>query len=357
MISNMSLTSVFGDEWAGSSPEQQIINEDVEEDPIPVPSPPYDPADEVRRREEAFEQILNASSVDLAELRSLAWQGVPSKYRAPVWQLLLGYAPTHLSRRPQLLERRRAEYQELAAQHCNPERLHPGDPLYKQILLDVPRTCPDVQLFKEPAVRDSLVRILYCWSVRRPASGYVQGINDLLTPLYDVFLSDCDGGGDEQVLGRVEADCFWCFSKLVDSIQDCFTPNQAGIFRQLSRLNSLIARTDPQLLAHLEGIELHPAQFAFRWINCMLVREFPLHLIIRLWDTYLAEAEDGFADFNTYVCAALMTRWSAELQKMDFTEALLFLQALPTERWSLRDLEVLLSEAYVLKSLFHNATL
>jgi hypothetical protein len=42
---------------------------------------------------------------------------------------------------------------------------------------------------------------------------------------------------------------------------------------------------------------------------------------------------------------------------MDFTEALLFLQALPTERWSLRDLEVLLSEAYVLKSLFHNATI
>lgn len=32
-------------------------------------------------------------------------------------------------------------------------------------------------------------RILYIWAIRHPASGYVQGINDLLTPLYVVFLS------------------------------------------------------------------------------------------------------------------------------------------------------------------------
>lgn len=28
-----------------------------------------------------------------------------------------------------------------------------------------------------------LERILYVWSVRHPASGYVQGMNDLLTPI------------------------------------------------------------------------------------------------------------------------------------------------------------------------------
>lgn len=32
-------------------------------------------------------------------------------------------------------------------------------------------------------------RILYIWAIRHPASGYVQGINDLVTPLYVVFLS------------------------------------------------------------------------------------------------------------------------------------------------------------------------
>ena len=33
-----------------------------------------------------------------------------------------------------------------------------------------------------------LERILYVWAIRHPASGYVQGINDLATPFFQVFL-------------------------------------------------------------------------------------------------------------------------------------------------------------------------
>lgn len=32
--------------------------------------------------------------------------------------------------------------------------------------------------------------ILYIWAIRHPASGYVQGINDLVTPFFVVFLSE-----------------------------------------------------------------------------------------------------------------------------------------------------------------------
>ena len=35
----------------------------------------------------------------------------------------------------------------------------------------------------------SLERILYVWAIRHPASGYVQGINDLVTPFFQIFLS------------------------------------------------------------------------------------------------------------------------------------------------------------------------
>lgn len=38
-------------------------------------------------------------------------------------------------------------------------------------------------------VQRAMERILYIWAIRHPASGYVQGINDLMTPLYIVFLS------------------------------------------------------------------------------------------------------------------------------------------------------------------------
>jgi hypothetical protein len=33
-------------------------------------------------------------------------------------------------------------------------------------------------------------RILFIWAIRHPASGYVQGINDLVTPFYVVFLQE-----------------------------------------------------------------------------------------------------------------------------------------------------------------------
>jgi len=38
-----------------------------------------------------------------------------------------------------------------------------------------------------------LTRVLYIWALHHPASGYVQGINDLLTPFIAVFLSEYIG--------------------------------------------------------------------------------------------------------------------------------------------------------------------
>ncbi len=59
-----------------------------------------------------------------------------------------------------------------------------------QILKDLPRTSPSVHMFQQKHIQDSLERILFVWSVRHPASGYVQGINDLVTPFFTVFLAD-----------------------------------------------------------------------------------------------------------------------------------------------------------------------
>lgn len=62
-----------------------------------------------------FEKILAMENVDLSALRTLAWNGVPSKYRADVWQMLLGYLPTNLARRAAALDRKRREYTESIA--------------------------------------------------------------------------------------------------------------------------------------------------------------------------------------------------------------------------------------------------
>jgi len=43
------------------------------------------------------------------------------------------------------------------------------------------------------------------------------------------------------------------------------------------------------LHAHLERHHIEYLQFAFRWMNNLLMREMPLHCVIRLWDTYLVQ--------------------------------------------------------------------
>ena len=50
----------------------------------------------------------------------------------------------------------------------------------------------------------------------------------------------------------------------------------------------------------------------------------------RLWDTYLAEGAEGFADFLVYACAALLLNWADELKEMEFQDLVIFLQHLPT---------------------------
>jgi hypothetical protein len=104
-----------------------------------------------------------------------------------------------------------------------------------------------------------LERILYIWAIRHPASGYVQGINDLLTPFFQVFLQEhFNPGADiensdpstlsKEILANIEADSYWCLTKLLDGIQDNYTHAQPGITRQITRLKELITRIDGTVL-------------------------------------------------------------------------------------------------------------
>lgn len=61
---------------------------------------------------------------------------------------------------------------------------------YFQIHIDIPRMSPLIALFQQKTVQEMFERILFIWAIRHPASGYVQGINDLVTPFFVVFLQE-----------------------------------------------------------------------------------------------------------------------------------------------------------------------
>ncbi|KAJ2815379.1 GTPase-activating protein [Coemansia sp. 'formosensis'] len=306
-----------------------------------------------------FHTLLTSANVDIEELQKQSWKGIPGSQRSTAWCLLMGYFPLNASRRSQTISRKRREYMDWVRQTFSRGEDALDRTLWHQIRIDVPRTTPGSPLFQSPRIQRSLERVLYCWAVRHPASGYVQGINDLLTPFYFVFLSPHLSHQqvdtlDDSVMETVEADSFWCLTKLLDGIQDNYTHAQPGIQRQLIKMKDLVSRIDAPLAAHLDSEGVEFIQFAFRWINCLLMREVSLASTIRMWDTYLAEP-DGFSSFHIYVCAAFLLKWSKQIKQLDFQNVLLLLQKPPTESWTAKDVELLLSEAYMYKCLYHNS--
>ncbi|KAF9918215.1 GTPase-activating protein [Linnemannia zychae] len=311
-----------------------------------------------------FKEMLQQPVVDLDVLRKLSWSGVPTAIRPIVWQLLVGYLPCNSDRRNLALERKRKEYQDGVQQTFARGIEGLDQTIWHQVFIDVPRTNPKMALFQNQTTQRCLERILYCWAIRHPASSYVQGINDLVTPFFLVFLTayiDEDQDPESynisllppEILSAIEADSYWCLSKLLDGIQDNFTHAQPGIQRQIVKLRELICRIDAPLAAHLQSEHVEFIQFSFRWMNCLLMREVTLQHTIRMWDTYLTEHPHGFSEFHLYVCAAFLTKWSTDLMRMEFQEIMLFLQDVPTDDWQEKDIELLLSEAFMWKSLFH----
>ncbi|KAJ3586385.1 hypothetical protein NHX12_012783 [Muraenolepis orangiensis] len=317
-----------------------------------------------KSRQDKFRQLLASPNTDLEELRKSSWSGIPREVRPITWRLLSGYLPANMERRDLVLKRKRDEYFGFIEQYYHSRTDEHFKDTYRQIHIDIPRTNPLIPLFQQPTVQEVFERILFIWAIRHPASGYVQGINDLVTPFFVVFLSEFVEEDVEnfemaslplETRRNIEADSFWCMSKLLDGIQDNYTFAQPGIQNKVKALEELVSRIDKNIHGHLRRYEVEYLQFAFRWMNNLLMRELPLRCTIRLWDTYQAEAE-GFSHFHLYVCAAFLMEWRKEIMSMvDFQGLLMLLQNLPTIHWGNEEVGLLLAEAYRLKYMFADA--
>uniref|UniRef100_UPI0037E99078 TBC1 domain family member 22A isoform X2 n=1 Tax=Semicossyphus pulcher TaxID=241346 RepID=UPI0037E99078 len=314
-------------------------------------------------RLDKFKQLLAGPNTDLEELRKLSWSGIPRQVRPITWKLLSGYLPANAERRESVLQRKRQEYFGFIQQYYDSRNDEHHQDTYRQIHIDIPRMSPE-SLVLQPKVTEIFERILFIWAIRHPASGYVQGINDLVTPFFVVYVfeyieeevENFDVSSlQEEALRNIEADSFWCMSKLLDGIQDNYTFAQPGIQRKVKALEELVSRIDEIVHRHMQQYEVEYLQFAFRWMNNLLMRELPLRCTIRLWDTYQAEPE-GFSHFHLYVCAAFLVRWRKEiLEERDFQGLMILLQNLPTMHWGNEEVSVLLAEAYRLKFAFADA--
>ncbi|KAI9237909.1 hypothetical protein MVEG_06315 [Podila verticillata NRRL 6337] len=122
--------------------------------------------------------------------------------------------------------------------------------------------------------------------------GYVQGMSDLLAPVFAVM-------GDE-VMG------FWAFVGLMEKTKKNFYRDQVGMQSQLETLGKLIQTLDPKLYKHLEKCEALNLFFCFRWFLIWFKREFEWVDIMRLWEVLFSDHLS--TQFHLFVAMAILDK-------------------------------------------------
>ncbi|KAG9391074.1 GTPase-activating protein-like [Carpediemonas membranifera] len=306
----------------------------------------------------------DTTQIELISLANCCWSGAPPEFRASSWRRLCGIE----SENPALLTTNRAAYRKLVDKLGPADGVASDQPTWHQIAdLDLPRNAPDLPGMQTPPVRALVSRLLYIWAARHPACGYVQGIMDVVTPLvavfaghrgYDMTTGKDDGITEDQWLD-VEADCFYTFQAILAAFQDAYTASQPGIHRMLRQLGSALSHVCPEVKQHMDEVGADLLHVCFRWMNCLLLRELPLALDIRLLDTYLSElAETGHSTLGTqaglplyhvFVCAALLAQFSAGILEADFQQTVHLLQHVRTltDSWGDEELAEVLAQAHL----------
>ncbi|KAJ8123141.1 hypothetical protein ONZ43_g835 [Nemania bipapillata] len=122
--------------------------------------------------------------------------------------------------------------------------------------------------------------------------GYVQGMSDLLAPIYAVIQDD--------------AIAFWGFQHFMDRMERNFLRDQSGMRNQLLTLDHLVQFMDPKLYAHLEKADSTNFFFFFRMLLVWYKREFKwmdtLHLWEVLWTDYLSSS------FHLFIAMAILDK-------------------------------------------------
>ncbi|CAI8055926.1 TBC1 domain family member 13 [Geodia barretti] len=179
----------------------------------------------------------------------------------------------------------------------------------------------------EEAHWEVVERILFVHAKCNKGIGYVQGMNEVIGPLYYVFFQHPDVRWKE----HAEADTSFCFSALMAEIGDVFTKKldsaHLGIGGAMRSLMQLLKDKDPVLSKNFVKKGVEPQFFGFRWITLLLSQEFLLPELMRIWDSLFADANRF--DFLLYMCCSMIISVREKLIAGDFAEAVKLLQHYP----------------------------
>ncbi|KAG2726494.1 hypothetical protein I3843_01G110800 [Carya illinoinensis] len=326
---------------------------------------------------------ISKKVINIRDLRRISSQGIPDipGIRSMVWKLLLGYLPPDRGLWSLELTKRRLQYKQFKEELLmNPSEItwrldktrscdkdnsksesrgllsrseitHGEHPLslgktsiwnqffqdteiIEQIDRDVKRTHPGMHFFSGDSQfaecnQEALKNILIIFAKLNPGIKYVQGMNEILAPLFYIFRND----PEEENAAFAEADTFFCFVELLSGFRDHFCQqldnSVVGIRSTITKLSQLLKEHDEELWRHLEvTTKVNPQFYAFRWITLLLTQEFNFSDSLHIWDTLLSDPE-GPQETLLRICCAMLILIRRRLLAGDFTSNLKLLQNYP----------------------------
>ncbi|RIA92634.1 rab-GTPase-TBC domain-containing protein [Glomus cerebriforme] len=262
-----------------------------------------------------FDDSEGRLRVELNEVREAVFRGgVEDDIRIEVWKFFLGIYPWDSSRveRESILEAKKKEYLDLKREWWDDPEVQSSSNYKEQksrIEKDVIRTDRTISFF---AVEDmphpdplssassnltnnnleSMKAILMTYNFYNKDLGYVQGMSDLLAPVFVVM--------------RDEVTAFWAFVGFMNRMEANFYRDQVNMRNQLLTLDHLIQFMDPRLHKHLQKTDSLNLFFCFRWILIWFKREFKWDEVLYLWEVLWSDHLSS--QFHLFVALAILDK-------------------------------------------------
>eukprot|EP01134_Creolimax_fragrantissima_P006392 CFRG6392T1 len=203
-------------------------------------------------------------------------------------------------------------------------------------------------------------RILFVYAKTNVGVGYVQGLTDLILPLYSTMAfargatqndsiaattpnnkcadsntaftntpnSTASSMTENMPYPHAEADTFFCFTMLMGGQRNNFIhaldDTELGISGLMLRVSKLLKAKDPELSTALEEKGLLPQYYLFQWLSLLFTRQFTVSGVVRVWDRLLCMKDP--ADLSVYMCVAMVVNLRHVLIPSDFSDAVTLLQ-------------------------------
>ncbi|ANB15583.1 Gyp7p [Sugiyamaella lignohabitans] len=285
----------------------------------------------------AFFDHTGRLSLTVSEVKERIFHGgLAPAVRSQAWLFLLGVFPwdSDESQRRSILSEKRNEYYRLKGKWWN-DTERQDDDFWKdqksRIEKDVHRTDRNISIFSDsdtphpdPESRfaetgtnlhlEQLKDLLITYNEYNVNLGYVQGMSDLLSPLYVVFQDD--------------AIAFWAFCGFMKRMERNFLRDQSGMRQQLLSLDHLVQLMLPKLYVHFEKADSTHFFFFFRMLLVWYKREFEWDDVLRLWEVLWTDYLSS--QFHLFVALAILDKNKDEIMEhyTQFDEILKYMNEL-----------------------------